>query len=211
MGNIRSAEKALARLGACAEITSDAARARAADGLVLPGDGAFPKAVAGLRALGLDRLVAERVGEGVPVLGICIGMQVLFEGSEELGGAEGLGLLAGRVRILEAPGLKLPHIGWAPVAWRRASPLCAGLGPVTTLFHVHSYAPDPSDPSAVVGVAEHGAPFCTAVERGSLWGVQFHPEKSSAEGLRLLGNFVASCAAAAGPDGLGRRRQRSAA
>lgn len=203
MGNIRSAEKALLRLGARAEITSDLERARRADGLVLPGDGAFPKAVAGIRALGLDRVLADRAAEGVPVLGICIGMQVLFDGSEELGGAEGLGVLAGQVRALEAPGLKLPHIGWAPVQWRRPSALCAGLGPSTTLFHVHSFAPDPADPDDVVGVAEHGRPFCSAVEHGSVWGVQFHPEKSSADGLALLGNFVARCVAA--------RRQPSAA
>ncbi len=201
MGNIRSAEKALLRLGARAEITSDVERARRADGLVLPGDGAFPKAVAGIRALGLDRVLADRVDRGVPVLGICIGMQVLFDGSDELGGAEGLGVLAGRVRALEAPGLKLPHIGWAPVEWRRPSPLCAGLGPSTTLFHVHSFAPDPADPEDLVGVAEHGRPFCSAVECGSVWGVQFHPEKSSADGLALLGNFVTRCAARAGLDG----------
>jgi glutamine amidotransferase len=222
MGNIRSAEKALLRLGARAQITSDIERARGADGLVLPGDGAFPKAVAGIRALGLDRVVADCAARGVPTLGICIGMQVLFEGSEELGGAEGLGVLAGRVRALEAPGLKLPHIGWAPVEWRRASPLCAGLGPSTTLFHVHSFAPDPADPEDVVGVAEHGRPFCSAVERGAVWGVQFHPEKSSVDGLALLANFVARCAAGtgaespradavAGPEGDATRRQPSAA
>jgi len=222
MGNIRSAEKALLRLGARAQITSDIERARGADGLVLPGDGAFPKAVAGIRALGLDRVVADCAARGVPTLGICIGMQVLFEGSEELGGAEGLGVLAGGVRALEAPGLKLPHIGWAPVEWRRASPLCAGLGPSTTLFHVHSFAPDPADPEDVVGVAEHGRPFCSAVERGAVWGVQFHPEKSSVDGLALLANFVARCAAGtgaespradavAGPEGDATRRQPSAA
>jgi len=222
MGNIRSAEKALLRLGARAEITSDLERARRADGLVLPGDGAFPKAVAGIRALGLDRVLADRVDEGVPVLGICIGMQVLFDGSEELGGAEGLGVLAGRVRALKAPGLKLPHIGWAPVEWRRPSPLCAGLGPSTTLFHVHSFAPHPADPGDVVGVAEHGHPFCSAVERGAVWGVQFHPEKSSVDGLALLANFVARCAAetgaespgadaVVGPEGDATRRQPSAA
>ena len=222
MGNIRSAEKALLRLGARAQITSDIERARGADGLVLPGDGAFPKAVAGIRALGLDRVVADCAARGVPTLGICIGMQVLFEGSEELGGAEGLGVLAGGVRALEAPGRKLPHIGWAPVEWRRASPLCAGLGPSTTLFHVHSFAPDPADPEDVVGVAEHGRPFCSAVERGAVWGVQFHPEKSSVDGLALLANFVARCAAGtgaespradavAGPEGDATRRQPSAA
>lgn len=193
MGNIRSAEKALERLGARAEITRDHERIRAADGLVLPGDGAFPKAVEGIRSLALDRLLAERLDAGVPVLGICIGMQVLFEGSDELGGAEGLGLLRGRVRPLEAGGLKLPQIGWNAVRWHRPSILTAGLPAAPAFYHVHSFAAVPDDPDIVLGTAEYGASFVSAVEHGSLWGVQFHPEKSSADGLALLGNFAGAC------------------
>src|SRR5919197_6106363 len=123
MGNLRSVEKAFARVGAEAELTADPARAADADGLVLPGVGAFPKAIANVRERDHDRLIADRVAAGVPVLGICLGYQLLFESSVELGGAEGLGLLPGSVTGLEAPGLKVPHIGWEPVGWAAESEL----------------------------------------------------------------------------------------
>ncbi len=193
MGNIRSAEKALLHVGARAEITADPSVAGRADGLVLPGDGAFPRAVAGIRAVGFDRLLEERLADGVPLLGICIGMQVLFEGSDELGGAEGLGVLPGRVHRLEAPGRKLPQIGWNHVAWTRPSRLTEGLGEGAAFYHVHSFAPRPADPSAVLGSADYGETFASAVERDNVCGVQFHPEKSSHDGLRLLANFVGLC------------------
>jgi len=199
MGNLRSAEKALEHVGAEAERTHDHARIHSADGLVLPGDGAFPRAMERIRALGLDRVLAERLAAGSPVLGICVGMQVLFEGSTELGGAPGLGLLRGTVGRLEAPGLKLPHIGWSAVSWRRPSTLVEGLGDPCAFYHVHSYAPTGVDEADVVGVAEHGAPFVSVVEREGLWGVQFHPEKSATDGLALLRNFAGICAARALP------------
>jgi len=201
MGNIRSAEKALERLGVRAEITRDLDRVRGADGLVLPGDGAFPRAVEGIRSLGLDEVLAERLDAGVPVLGICIGMQVLFDGSDELGGAEGLGLLSGRVRPLDVGSLKLPQIGWNAVRWQRPSVLSADLPEAPAFYHVHSFAPVPDDPEVVLGLADYGAPFVSAVERGSLFGVQFHPEKSSADGLRLLANFARACAPSATTEG----------
>ena len=195
MGNLRSAEKALEHVGAEAERTNDRERIRAADGLVLPGDGAFPKAMQRIRSLELDRVLEERLAAGTPVLGICVGMQVLFEGSTELGGAEGLGLLSGTVARLDAPGLKLPHIGWSPVSWRRRSTLAEGLPDPCAFYHVHSYAPTGADAADVVGIATHGGPFVSVVERGALRGVQFHPEKSAVDGLRLLRNFTGSCSA----------------
>ena len=197
MGNIRSAEKALERVGAVVERTGDVGRLGGVDGLVLPGDGAFPRAVERIRALGLDRSIAAHVQAGTPLLGICVGMQVLFERSTELGGADGLGLLAGTVEALRAPGLKLPHIGWSPVSWRRRSALNEGLADACPFYHVHSYAPVVARAEDVVGTGWHGSEFVTVVERAPLYGVQFHPEKSAHHGLRLLANFVSVCAARA--------------
>jgi imidazole glycerol-phosphate synthase subunit HisH len=190
MGNLRSVEKALARVGAAPEITRDHDRIRGADAVVLPGVGAFPKAMEAVRELGLDTVLRERVGEGVPTLGICLGMQLLFESSTELGGAEGLGLLQGEVGPLEAGGLKLPHIGWNPVWWERPSVLSEGLPDPCAFYHVHSFAPRPGGGADVVGTATYGAGFASVAECGSLHGVQFHPEKSGESGLRLLGNFA---------------------
>ncbi|HEV3047867.1 MAG TPA: imidazole glycerol phosphate synthase subunit HisH [Solirubrobacteraceae bacterium] len=196
MGNRRSVEKALEHVGARALVSSEHAELRAAAGLVLPGVGAFPRAMARIRELGLDELLHERLAAGVPVLGICLGMQLAFDSSTELGGAEGLGLIAGEVRALETRGLNLPHIGWNEVAFAAASPLIAELPRRCAFYHVHSYAPAPADEHDVLGRAEYGTPFVTAVARGSFYGVQFHPEKSSAAGLRLLANFARICSAA---------------
>ncbi|HEX5225389.1 MAG TPA: imidazole glycerol phosphate synthase subunit HisH [Solirubrobacteraceae bacterium] len=200
MGNRRSVEKALEHVGARAEITSDPARLRAADGLIVPGVGAFPRAMANLRERGLDDVLRERVAAGMPVLGICLGMQLAFERSTELGGAEGLGLVAGEVTVL-APsgGEKLPHIGWSEVTFGGASPLVAELPERCAFYHVHSFAARPADPGEVLGEADYGGRFATAVARGSFYGVQFHPEKSSAAGLRLLANFARICAGAPVP------------
>jgi imidazole glycerol-phosphate synthase subunit HisH len=203
MGNRRSVEKALEHVGARVIVSSDAAVLRAAAGLVVPGVGAFPRAMENLRALGLDELLRERVACGTPVLGVCLGMQLAFDGSEELGGARGLGIVPGEVRALRAAGLKLPHIGWNEVSFLApASRLTADLPSRCAFYHVHSYAPVADAPEDVLGTAEYGAPFVTAVEHGSFYGVQFHPEKSSAAGLRLLANFARICAAAAAPAGL---------
>jgi imidazole glycerol-phosphate synthase subunit HisH len=194
MGNRRSVEKALARVGAQAFVSRDHAALRAADGLLLPGVGAFPAAMATIAQLGLDELLRERAAAGVPVFGSCMGMQLLFERSAEHGGAEGLGLLAGEVRALRAPGLKLPHIGWSEVRWRGACALREGLPEPTFLYHVHSFVAAPADPDVVLASAEYGESFPAVVGRGNVFGAQSHPEKSSTHGLALLRNFVAICA-----------------
>ena len=217
MGNRRSAEKALERVGAQAFISRDHAELRAADGLLLPGVGAFPAAMATIRELGLDGLLLELAAAGTPLFGSCMGMQLLFERSAEHGGAEGLGLLRGEVRRLTGgaptappapsptpppPGptaaLKLPHIGWSEVRWQRRTALNEGLPDPAFLYHVHSFVAHPADPEVVVGTAEYGEIFPAVVEQGNVYGAQSHPEKSSTHGLRLLGNFVGICAAATG-------------
>jgi imidazole glycerol-phosphate synthase subunit HisH len=202
MGNRRSVEKALEHVGVRAGVSNDPERLREAAGLVVPGVGAFPRAMERLRELGLDELLRERVQAGTPVLGICLGMQLAFDSSTELGGAAGLGIIDGEVRALAAGSLKLPHIGWNEVSFSKPdSPLIAQLPQRCAFYHVHSFAPVPADQADVLGTAEYGMPFVTAVQRGSFYGVQFHPEKSSAAGLRLLANFARMCvvSAAAAP------------
>ncbi len=193
MGNMRSVEKALARTGAEVVRTADPDAARAADGLVLPGVGAFPAGIERIRSLGLDELLAERCAAGVPLLGICLGMQLLFDRSTEHDGAEGLALLTGEVTELEAPGRKLPHIGWESVVIEPGCRLFADLPTATPFYFVHSFAARPADPQEVVGTASWGESFAAAVASPPLYGVQFHPEKSSAAGLRLLANFGHIC------------------
>lgn len=193
MGNLRSVEKALEHVCVTAIVTNDAREVRAADGVILPGVGAFPRAMERIRELGLDELVAERRDEGVPILGICLGLQLLFDSSSELGGADGLGLLEGPVGELEAEGLKVPHIGWEPVRWEHESRLAEGIPSETPFYFVHSFAPQPQGDD-LLGSAVYGARFACAAERDNVFGVQFHPEKSSAAGLRLLSNFAGVCA-----------------
>ena len=203
MGNRRSVEKALEHVGARAVISSDPARLCAAGGLVVPGVGAFPRAMENLRDLGLDELLRERVASHTPVLGICLGMELAFDSSTEQGGAAGLGIIAGEVRELQAGSLKLPHIGWTEVCFAdRSSPLLEELPRECAFYHVHSFAPVPALPQDVLGTAEYGERFVSAVHRGSFYGVQFHPEKSSAAGLRMLANFARICARARTPAAL---------
>ncbi len=194
MGNRRSVEKALEHAGARPVVTGDHQDIATADGVVVPGVGAFPRAIENVRALGLDAVIAGRLADGVPVLGICLGLQLLFDSSAELGGAPGLGLLPGAVTGLDAGGAKLPHIGWNLVRWRRESALTAGLPEACAFYHVHSFVPRPAQESDVLGIAEYGERFVTAVDREPLFGVQFHPEKSSVHGLALLANFTRICA-----------------
>ena len=199
MGNRRSVQKALERSHATAPITRSSAELRRCQGLVLPGVGAFPLAMRNLRELGLADLVRSQVAAGVPLLGICLGMQLLFERSEELGSTPGLGLLRGSVTRLKAGGLRIPHIGWNEVTWERPSPLRAGLPDPCAFYHVHSFAARPADARDVLGSTEYGERFATVVEHGRVFGVQFHPEKSSQNGLQLLDNFVRLCSATPPP------------
>ena len=199
VGNRRSVEKAFEKVGADVVLTSDADRLRSADGLVVPGVGAFPEAMRRLRASGLDAVVVDRAADGVPVIGLCLGMQLLFESSAEHEGATGLGLLPGRIVKLDPRGLKLPHIGWNTISWTRSSPLIEGLPDPAAFYHVHSYAPEPADDDVVLGTGEYGSPFVSFVERGRIFGAQCHPEKSSTHGLQLLGNFVRLCSGVPAP------------
>jgi glutamine amidotransferase len=192
MGNLRSVEKALEHVGVTATITYDPGEVRAADGVILPGVGAFPRAMERIRERGLDELIRERREAGVPILGICLGLQLLFGSTTELGGAAGLGLLPGTVSDLQADDLKVPHIGWSPVRWEQESPLIEGIESETPFYFVHSFAPSP-EPAELLGSAAYGARFACAAERDNVFGVQFHPEKSSAAGLRLLSNFAGIC------------------
>jgi glutamine amidotransferase len=201
MGNRRSVEKAFERIGANVLVTNDPEQLRNAAGLVLPGVGAFPRGMANLRDLGLDDLLRERLSNGTPVLGICLGMQLAFDRSTEQGGTAGLGLIGGEVRELDHGALKLPHIGWNEVSFSAKSPFTEGLPERCAFYHVHSFAPVPAQPEDVLGTSVYGAPFASVVARGGFYGVQFHPEKSSAGGLRLLANFARICARAAVPVG----------
>jgi glutamine amidotransferase len=166
--------------------------------------GAFPLAMRNLHELGLARLVLERAGDGTPVLGICLGMQLLFDRSEEIEPTAGLGLIAGEVRWLDATGLRVPHIGWNEVRFERRGVLTEGL-PVAgcPFYHVHSLAPRPANRGDVVGTAEYGERFVTMVQRDRVCGVQFHPEKSSAHGLRMLESFARMCTDGALKGGVG--------
>jgi glutamine amidotransferase len=192
MGNRRSVEKALVHVGAEPVITADHEAISAADALVLPGVGAFPKGMSNLRERGLDRLLRELVGSGTPLLGICLGMQLLFDSSSELGSqTAGMGLVGGHVRALDARGLRVPHIGWNDVRLEQHSELTADLPPSgCPFYHVHSYVADGVDPGDLIGSAEYGERFPTIVARANVYGTQFHPEKSSRHGLLLLSAFT---------------------
>jgi glutamine amidotransferase len=200
MGNLRSVEKAFEHVGANVEISGDPDRLAGFDGLVLPGVGAFPRAMARITERGLDAMIRERAEAGCPILGVCLGMQLLFSSSTELGGAEGLGLLDGDVVALEVDGLKLPHIGWAALEIERGSALTDGIEPGTTFYFVHSFVARPTEPE-LLGSAAYGGRFAAVAGRDRVFGAQFHPEKSSAAGLRMLSNFARLCAPVVEPAG----------
>jgi imidazole glycerol-phosphate synthase subunit HisH len=191
VGNLHSAAKALDRAGADVRVVANVAAAAGAAGLVVPGVGAYGACLRGLGAAGGPAAVGEWLMGGRPLLGICVGMQLLFEASEEGPVGDGVGALPGKVRRLGG-GVKIPHIGWNQVTPRPGSRLFAGLPDGTRFYFVHSYAPE-ADGDGVAAVADHGGRFAAAVESGNLFGTQFHPEKSGHAGLRLLGNFVEVC------------------
>lgn len=189
-GNLRSAERALVRAGADVTVTADPSLARQCDGLVVPGVGAFAACMRGITAVGGDTVVRERLGAGRPVLGVCVGMQVLFDAGVEHGvHADGIGVLRGVVSRLEAP--VVPHMGWNTVEPAPGSPLFAGIEQERFYF-VHSYAADAAPYDVEATWSTHGHPFLAAVERGALSATQFHPEKSGDAGIQLLRNWVAT-------------------
>jgi len=209
MGNRRSVHKALERAGATVELTRDHDLLRRCDGLVVPGVGAFPVAMRNLRDLGLAELLCERAEHRTPLLGICLGMQLLFDCSGELELTPGLGLIPGRVSALDSGGRRVPHIGWTEVRFLRPSPLTVDLPPQgCPFYHVHSLAARAREPADVIGESEYGERFATIVGRGRVFGVQFHPEKSSAHGVQLLSNFVSLCEAGA-PSAVARTAARA--
>lgn len=189
-GNLRSVELGLARAGADTVITRDPAVMAAADGLVLPGVGAFADAMAALNASGIVEPLKELVAAGKPLLGICLGMQALFETSEEGPGVAGLGLIPGHVRRLPDCGLKIPHMGWNNILPQKESPLLCGLPSEPYVYFVHSFACFADEAADVLATAEYGVSFHAAVQRGNIIGMQFHPEKSGGVGQVLLKNFV---------------------
>lgn len=193
IGNLRSAEKALQHVGADARLTADTDVIATAKGVVLPGVGAFGRCMDALDATGLSSVARSTVERGVPFLAICIGMQLLYDGSDEAPGRTGLGILPGTVRRLP-DGVKHPQMQWNTLRVRRPSPLLEGLPSEAWFYFVHSYAPD--DVMHAVATCDYGGPVVAAVERGNVWATQFHPEKSGANGMRLLANFVNRCAAA---------------
>ncbi|MGH2906902.1 MAG: imidazole glycerol phosphate synthase subunit HisH [Solirubrobacterales bacterium] len=194
MGNLRSVEKALEHVGVTAPIVSDAEQVHAADGLILPGVGAFPEAMRRIREANYDELIADFLGNGKPVLGICLGMQVLFESSSEHEGAWGLGLLQGRIEQLDAGDLKVPQLGWNEVRWTRSSPLAEGIADPGYFYFANSFSARVVNADDVLGESDYGAVFTAVVEKPPLYGAQFHPEKSSTHGLQMLKNFAQICA-----------------
>lgn len=189
MGNLHSAAKALEKVGAQVAVTRDPERVRQADKVVLPGVGAFGDCMKNLNERGLAPVIHEVIAAGKPFLGICVGLQMLFEGSEEDPGVAGLGIFKGLVRKIVAPGLKVPHMGWNSLALQAASPLFQGLPPAAYVYFVHSFHAVPTDESCITAVTNYGGQVTAAVGRGLVQAVQFHPEKSSAVGLKILANF----------------------
>ena len=191
-GNLRSVERALAQVGGQVVVTRDPDVVRRADKIVVPGQGAFGVFMRELAARGLGEALREVIASGRPYLGICLGLQILFDESEEQGPCAGLGIVRGRVIKLApgAPGLKVPHIGWNQIAQRRPDPLVAGIADGAHVYFVHSYHALPEDPSLLALETVHGIPVCAAIRKDNLFACQFHPEKSQAIGLQLLRNFV---------------------
>ena len=190
VGNLFSVEKALSAIGAEVEVTRDGARIQSAEKILLPGVGAFGDCMKNLEATGLIPLLKEEAEKGKPLLGICVGLQILFEGSEESPGVSGLGILPGMVRKIHAPGLKIPHMGWNSLAVKERAGLWEGLGDSPYVYFVHSYHAVPEDPAIITATASYGEELTAAVANGNILATQFHPEKSGDVGLKILQNFV---------------------
>jgi glutamine amidotransferase len=205
LGNLKSVKSALDRLGVDGTITSEAAAVLAADGVIFPGVGAFQRAMENLGRLGLVEPLRQVAASGTPFLGICLGLQLLFRESSEHGRHEGLAILPGTVTRFGVGDLKVPHMGWNEVKQERPSPIFAGIPDGRFFYFAHSYFAQPGDPDVVVGSTEYGVRFASAVQRGSVFATQFHPEKSGPAGLRMLENFCRLCRGAApSPSGRGR-------
>lgn len=189
VGNLRSVEKAFAATGCKAIVSSDEKDLRAAERLVLPGVGAFGACMKALKQRGFDRVVRERVKDGTPLLGVCVGMQLLFDESDEFGSTPGLGLLRGRVKRFNDE-LVVPHVGWNRVFQSGPHGLFADVGDESFFYFVHSYYCEPEDQSVAAGETEYGARYASVIAHRNICGVQFHPEKSQDAGLRLLRNFA---------------------
>jgi imidazole glycerol-phosphate synthase subunit HisH len=194
-GNLRSVENALSHVGGRVTVTADPDVVRRADRIVVPGQGAFRDCLAGLRARGLDEAIRESIHAGKPYLGICLGLQLLFDESEEHGPIAGLGILPGKViRFRDLPRtLKVPHMGWNSVTAAREEPLWRGIPEGAFAYFVHSYHAVPADPTMVALTSDYGGPICAAVRKDNVFACQFHPEKSQRVGLTLLESFV-TCA-----------------
>ncbi len=192
MGNLRSVQKGFEKVGYSAKVTDDPAVLAAAEKVVLPGVGAFEDAMTELRRRDLVEPLLGSIESGKPFLGICLGLQLLFEVGYENGRHEGLGVLAGEVRRFDLPReFSVPHMGWNQLEIRRPAPIFGGLADGTYVYFVHSYYVVPTDASVVATETDYGGPFCSSVWRGNLFAVQFHPEKSQADGLNILKNFAA--------------------
>ena len=189
INNLRSVEKAFLSIGIPVEVSDDPERILAAEKLVLPGVGAFADAMCNLKAKDLPELIIERVKGGTPLLGLCLGLQLLFSESEEFGRNLGFNFIPGNVKRLP-PDLKVPHIGWNQLHLKRRDPLLEGIPEGSFVYFVHSYYADPADPSDTLATTDYGIEFLAMVRRGNVWATQFHPEKSQDVGLRILKNFA---------------------
>lgn len=202
MGNLRSVEKAVEAAGGRPAVTGDPESIRSAERLILPGVGAFGEAMENLRRTGLDSAILDAARAGKPLLGLCLGLQLLFTHSEEFGSHEGLDLIPGNVRKLDCPGLRVPHVGWNQIEGDRPDPLLTDIREGSYFYFVHSYYVEPDDPRDVLRRTSYGLRFCSIARRGNIYGVQFHPEKSQEAGKRLLRNFLSIAAdSMAPPDG----------
>jgi glutamine amidotransferase len=194
LGNLRSVQKAFEHLGVPVTLTQDPEQVANADKLILPGVGAFSAGMEGLRQRGLIEPIRQAAQAGAPFIGICLGMQLLFDESEEVGlgfqPENGLGLLAGRVVLMQGKSLQVPHMGWNQIQPVRDSPLLRGIAPGAYAYFVHSYICEPAGEETILATTDYGPAFASVVGKSNVWGIQFHPEKSQQTGLRVLQNFI---------------------